>query len=322
MPDSGHIELERKIDSITVGQRHRTDMGDIEALMRSIDSVGMLQPITITPDGVLVCGLRRLEAVRRLGWRTLRVWVRSGVSDRLSQLLAQQDENAQRKPLSPLEATELYLELKQLYAEDASRRQVATHFRNGTTSEQHGAAQRAAPSAIRGDGDSRAQAARMVTGDRSYNRFERIAWLERVAADPDQSFAIRRLAARELSEIESGAPVAPAYDRVRAATDQQPDVSTTDDLGALAAEALARIKQDNKSRRQSRTAPAPSLIKRRGLRSFTLTWTELEGWTEHYDVHELAAAISDDELHRFERVLAETTTFADQLRAARKERSA
>ena len=119
MPDAkGHIELERTIDSITVGIRHRKQAGDIDALARSIEEVGLLQPITITPDGVLVCGWRRLEAVRRLGWATLKVWVRSGISDQLSHLLAQQDENEQRKPLTPLETAELYAEVKRLMAEE------------------------------------------------------------------------------------------------------------------------------------------------------------------------------------------------------------
>jgi ParB family chromosome partitioning protein len=75
--------------------------------MRSIDEVGLLQPMTITPNDVLVCGGRRLEAVRRLGWRTSNVWVRSGVSDALSQLLTQQDENAHPKPLTELKTAAL-----------------------------------------------------------------------------------------------------------------------------------------------------------------------------------------------------------------------
>ena len=37
MPDKGHIELERQIDSITVGVRHRRDLGDMTALTRSIE---------------------------------------------------------------------------------------------------------------------------------------------------------------------------------------------------------------------------------------------------------------------------------------------
>ena len=128
MPDKGHIELERQIDSITVGVRHRRDLGDMTALMRSIEEVGLLQPITVTPDGVLVCGLRRLEAMRRLGKRTLSVWVRSGISDQLSHLLAQQDENEQRKPLSPVETARLYDEIKVLEKEDSQRRQAVTRF--------------------------------------------------------------------------------------------------------------------------------------------------------------------------------------------------
>ena len=31
----GHIELERSIDSIRIGSRHRTDLGDIDALAAS-----------------------------------------------------------------------------------------------------------------------------------------------------------------------------------------------------------------------------------------------------------------------------------------------
>ena len=66
----GYIELDRTVESIQVGHRHRKDMGDLDALISSIERDGLLQPITITPDGVLVCGARRLAAVRRLGWRT------------------------------------------------------------------------------------------------------------------------------------------------------------------------------------------------------------------------------------------------------------
>ena len=65
---------------------------------------------------------RRLEAIRLLHWRTVSVWVRSGVSTRLGHLLAEQDENAHRKPLNQLEAAALYRELKQLMTEDAQRR--------------------------------------------------------------------------------------------------------------------------------------------------------------------------------------------------------
>ncbi|MCI2182840.1 MAG: ParB N-terminal domain-containing protein, partial [Bifidobacterium psychraerophilum] len=124
----GHIELDRAVASIRVGQRHRRDLGDLNALVSSIEREGLLQPITITPDGFLVCGARRLAAVRQLGWKTVNVWVRSAISDRLAHLLAEQDDNVLHKQLTPLEAEALYREIKQLLAEDASRRQTASRF--------------------------------------------------------------------------------------------------------------------------------------------------------------------------------------------------
>ena len=125
---AGHIELERTVASIGVGHRHRTAFGDIDELAASIDRDGLLQPITITPEGVLVCGARRLAAIKKLGWRTVNVWVRSGISDRLGHLLAEQDDNVLHKPLTQTEAAALYRELKTLMAEDAARRDAATRF--------------------------------------------------------------------------------------------------------------------------------------------------------------------------------------------------
>lgn len=125
---TGYIELDRAVSSIRVGQRHRQDLGDLDALVASIGRDGLLQPITITPDGLLVCGARRLAAVRRLGWQTVNVWVRSAISGRLAHLLAEQDDNVLHKELTPLEAEALYREIKLLLAEDASRRQSASRF--------------------------------------------------------------------------------------------------------------------------------------------------------------------------------------------------
>ena len=148
MPDAnanGHIELERRIDSIIVGSRHRKDPGDIETLMESIEELGLLQPITVTPDGVLVCGWRRLVAMQRLGWRTCNVWVRSGISDLLNRLLAQQDDHLLHKPYSQLEAAALYRELKLLMGEDAARRDTVGQFTSDYQPRWNGGADSAPP---------------------------------------------------------------------------------------------------------------------------------------------------------------------------------
>ncbi|KKL21524.1 hypothetical protein LCGC14_2444590 [marine sediment metagenome] len=60
------------VDEITIGKRHRKDMGDLLALADSIDTEGLLQPIGITKDSELVFGQRRLLAIRDiLGWDRL-----------------------------------------------------------------------------------------------------------------------------------------------------------------------------------------------------------------------------------------------------------
>lgn len=330
---TGRIELERSIDSIVVGIRHRRDPGDIEDLMRSIEEVGLLQPVTITPDGMLVCGWRRLEAIRRLGRRTLNVWVRSGISDELSHALAQQGENEQRKPLSPLEQAALFREIKLLKEEDAARRQEATRFgsldRNvGGVGEDGGDVSGAGHyPAPRGAGDTRNEAAQFITGNQSYHRLEKISWLQDVRDDVERPQSVRDLAGEALDQIEKGGPVHPAYKRVRAAdrlasapdTPDAPDPDVEDALAREAAEAFERVKRA-KHRKKDTTRPTqptrdPHV---RTPRAFVLTWTELDGWSQCYDDDEIATAVSDEEWARFERVVVESTEFANRVRELRR----
>ena len=57
----------RRIADIKIGERHRRDLGDAEALAHSIATVGLLHPIVITTDGQLIAGRRRLAALEQLG---------------------------------------------------------------------------------------------------------------------------------------------------------------------------------------------------------------------------------------------------------------
>lgn len=83
MSDDKGVIIEWSVAAIRVGNRHRQDHGEMNLLVASIQRNGLFQPITITPEGFLICGARRLAAVKALGWKTIRVWVRSGLSDRL-----------------------------------------------------------------------------------------------------------------------------------------------------------------------------------------------------------------------------------------------
>jgi ParB/RepB/Spo0J family partition protein len=55
---------EIKIAEISVGSRHRKEMGDLKSLAESIRQEGMLQPIGVTEDFQLVFGERRLRAMK------------------------------------------------------------------------------------------------------------------------------------------------------------------------------------------------------------------------------------------------------------------
>jgi ParB family chromosome partitioning protein len=69
-------ETRRPIAEIVVGFRHRKDLGDIDELALNIQNVGLLHPVVITPDGLLLAGERRLAACRQLGWTEVPVTVR------------------------------------------------------------------------------------------------------------------------------------------------------------------------------------------------------------------------------------------------------
>jgi ParB/RepB/Spo0J family partition protein len=88
------------ISKITIGERVRRDMGDVKALADSIAMHGMLHPVVVTRDNVLVAGQRRIEAAKLLGWFDVPATV-VDVADLVS---AERDENSIRKDFTPTEA--------------------------------------------------------------------------------------------------------------------------------------------------------------------------------------------------------------------------
>lgn len=63
------------IKDIRIGRRFRKALGDVQLLADSIERLGLLHPVVITPQGRLIAGRRRLEACRRLRWSTIPVHV-------------------------------------------------------------------------------------------------------------------------------------------------------------------------------------------------------------------------------------------------------
>ncbi|GAB3767886.1 ParB N-terminal domain-containing protein [Microlunatus parietis] len=315
--DPGHIELEWVVNSIRVGQRHRTELGNIDELASSIDRDGLLQPITITPDGVLVCGARRLAAIKTLGWRKVNVWVRSGLSDRLGQLLAEQDDNQLHKPLTQREAAALYRELKQVMAEDAARRKASTRFSAENQPGSDGPAKFAGPSSALGE--AREQAAAMIPGGASHTTLDKIGYLERLAADSAQPDAVRVEAQAGLERIETRAPVHPIYETIRQSATAAREGRGAE-LHALADQAVARATAKKKGSRTGPRPIAPAEARepvRYPVRAFVQTWGELADWWAHYDADHLAAELTDEQTAGFLDTAEGTGRFAARLREAR-----
>lgn len=317
-PQTG-VQLDRAVDSITVGKRHRSDLGDIATLAASIDRDGLLQPLTITIDGILVCGARRLAAIKMLGWRTVNVWVRGGLSDRLGKLLAEQDDNMLHKPYNQLEAAGLYREIKQVMAEDAARRDAATRFSSENQPGSDGGAKFAPPS-LGPLGKAREQAAAMIPGGASHTTLEKIGFIEDIAANPAQPESLRAEAAAALERIEAGDPVHPIYQAIRESADTAREIREAT-MHALAEDAVARANAMKKGKKP-RPRPKPvtsddALPVQYPVRAFVQTWGELALWWTHYDIEALAVELTDEQYENFLTVAKATADFAENLRTAR-----
>ena len=85
----------------------------VREIANSIPAVGLINPITVSADNVLIAGLHRVEAFNRLGLREIPAIVFS--YDEIQAKLAEVLENSARSDLSELEKGEALLEAKNLY---------------------------------------------------------------------------------------------------------------------------------------------------------------------------------------------------------------
>jgi ParB family chromosome partitioning protein len=112
-----------RISAIKITDRHRRDLGDVDALANSIATVGLLHPIVIDAGDTLIAGERRLEACRRLGWKEVAVTVASEIDGIMKALFAERDENTCREPFTPSEAAALAEALEPYEKKAAKQRQ-------------------------------------------------------------------------------------------------------------------------------------------------------------------------------------------------------
>ena len=225
------------IESIVLGRSYRRELGDLTDLTTSIQTLGLLCPIVVTVDNVLISGRRRLEVMRQLGHTTVPVWVAAEVSDKLRTLLAIQDDNLLRKDLTPTEKAALYAEYKTLLAEENARRHAATRFGApplpgtddtaepdmdgevretmivGSRQSGEGGGWESQPPSKR---KSRVQAAQAVTGRDSSQQLEQVLALQRLATSDDEDERVRQAAAEAVVEINTDGKVHGRFHEVMA----------------------------------------------------------------------------------------------------------
>lgn len=101
------------IDKVSVGSNRRPLKDHkVADLMRSIEANGLLNPITLDQNYLLIAGLHRLTACRLLGFTQIECKVVN--CDRDQARLAEIDENLIRNELEALERSELWLERDQI----------------------------------------------------------------------------------------------------------------------------------------------------------------------------------------------------------------
>lgn len=102
------------ISQIKVSEgRREADQEAVQELVDSISRVGLLNPITVDQEYMLIAGLHRLEAAKLLGWSEIECTV-SSLEGLLAEL-AEVDENVVRKGLSAVEYSDLLLRRKEIY---------------------------------------------------------------------------------------------------------------------------------------------------------------------------------------------------------------
>lgn len=112
------------IEKVSVGDRIRKDMGDLKELSDDIAKNGLINPPVVTPDFELIAGERRLEAMKKLGYKQIEVRVMK-VEDAEHKLNLEINENENRKDFNKSERIEYARQLERIERVKASQREKA-----------------------------------------------------------------------------------------------------------------------------------------------------------------------------------------------------
>jgi ParB family chromosome partitioning protein len=111
-----------QIEDVKVGERFRKDLGDVQALAKSIEELGLLQPIVVNEaTNELIAGHRRLEACKLLGWKE----IPANAVNLENMVRGEYAENAFRKEFTVTEMVAIKRAIEPIEREQAKERQLA-----------------------------------------------------------------------------------------------------------------------------------------------------------------------------------------------------
>lgn len=111
-----------KIDEIIVKDRIRKDAGGMMELINDIKANGLINPVTVNTDHVLLAGYRRLSACKALGWTEIPVHMVSTENEE-QELRVEISENEVRKEFTMTERLDYARRLQRIESIKADQRQ-------------------------------------------------------------------------------------------------------------------------------------------------------------------------------------------------------
>jgi N6-adenosine-specific RNA methylase IME4 len=123
-------DMEIDIDLIQHTE-HKREPGNVESLKKSIQECGLINPITINQNNVLLAGRRRFQALKELGWSKIPVRIVNSKND-LFDFRVAIIENIERKNLSDPEYAAAIKEYDELKRELEGEKDKTSFLKKGS----------------------------------------------------------------------------------------------------------------------------------------------------------------------------------------------
>ena len=198
------------ISQIIIGERVRKDMGDLQEMAESIKRNGLILPVAVRRDRLLIDGERRIRAATLLGWKEIRAVV-GNPEDFLS---AENDANSMRKDWTPMEKLSMGEQIEEAHRKkiEAQKHVLAVAAGRKSGEKRTGkATARSNEPPVEPAGESGAAAAQgLGMSKTTYYRTKAVA--EAAQSNPEKFGDLAR-------RLESGEPVNGLYDEMKSRKD-------------------------------------------------------------------------------------------------------